>query len=358
MLPVDAEEHDGKRQRHHERQIAREDVVRKRRFAVGSRNKGRNARRQTHDRKRVEEVGSDNVPENELVLAAPCGRNRARQLRKRRPRRDNRQSNHQIAHAAEFRKVHRSPNEKMRRSDQHAQPHDQLHNWNEDILLFDFGFRLHLFFRLILGFLVVPAVERKDDEKCRKENDRLNARAGAVLQHDQRKKRDERKSWSCDESDGRLHDEREDERRHAKDNRNVKNATTIGVAQREVRMAGNAGHCRDAEFRCTRAEADDHHADDERRDAKRLGDRCRTVHKQVAGPRQRRESARHENQRKPKWNVRTHLKPQTSNVKPSQPSSSDCSERQPSRWRRRRSARRLPPSIPRHRAGCVPQAAD
>ena len=160
--------------------------------------------------------------------------------------------------------------------------------------MFDFGFRLHLFFRLILGFLVVPAVERKDDEKCRKENDRLNARAGAVLQHDQRKKRDERKSWSCDESDGRLHDEREDQHRHAEDHRDIEDAAPVGVAEGEVGMAGKTGHRRDAELGRARAEPDDHHADDERRDAERLCDRRRPIDEHVTRPGEDGEPTQHE----------------------------------------------------------------
>ena len=71
MLPVHPEEHDRQRQRDHQRNVPRQDVVRKRRFAVRSRHERRNDGRKPDDGKRVEEIRADDVSEDELMLTIP-----------------------------------------------------------------------------------------------------------------------------------------------------------------------------------------------------------------------------------------------------------------------------------------------
>ena len=57
-------------------QVSRQDIVRKRRFAVRSRHERGNDGRKPHDGKRVEEIRADDVSEDELVFTAPPRRRR------------------------------------------------------------------------------------------------------------------------------------------------------------------------------------------------------------------------------------------------------------------------------------------
>ena len=154
---------------------------------------------------------------------------------------------------------------------------------------------------------VDEAVRREQNGKQREAEETVHARESSAKAYEQaRGNGSDQQHGNRPERDDGAHRDWPDQHGDSEDGGDVEDVRAVGVAEREIGVAGQSGQRGNGEFRGRRSKPDDHHPDDERRYAQRAGDGLGSLDETVGAPRKNAEADDNKRKRESDWNLGIH----------------------------------------------------